>query len=131
MEQIATSTPQSAPPKRHHLADYKGHWWKPGQSGNPSGRPRAAVVTDALRGYYQANPREIARLILVAHRWALKGNVKFWEMIVDRLEGKVPQAISVSGSIHHSIGDDERMAIDQMSSIMNVIDIETTDIKPK
>lgn len=70
-------------------------------------------------------------MVLIAHKMALKGHPKFWELICDRLEGKVPLAIAHSGTIHHSIDDNQRAEIDQMTSIMNVIDVEPTAIDGK
>lgn len=85
------------------IAKAKGTSWKPGQSGNPRGRPKDKLITDALRGIYEDNPKELARFVRAAHSRALKGNPKFWEMIADRLEGRVLQQIQHTGDIIHEI----------------------------
>jgi Family of unknown function (DUF5681) len=78
--------------------------WKPGQSGNPGGRPKEKPFRDALRmealalarGEKANHPagslRANAQLLL------LKGEVSAIREIADRLDGRVPQAI---------VGDDE------------------------
>jgi len=88
-----------------HIAEYAkaaGTQWKPGQSGNIKGRTPSKLITDALRGIYD-NPENLKKFVLAAHRRALKGNPKFWEMIADRLEGKVLQQIEHTGNIIHEI----------------------------
>jgi len=83
-------------------AKLAGTQWKKGQSGNPKGKTPTKLITDALKGIY-SNPEELAKFVLAAHRRAIKGNPKFWEMIADRLEGKVLQQIEHTGQIVHEI----------------------------
>jgi len=71
--------------------------WKPGQSGNPAGRPKIAPMTAALREAGAANDGE---------RWKKAAEV-LWSMALDdrdlaalktifeRLEGKPAQAIAL------------------------------------
>lgn len=87
--------------KVEHL---KPHQWKPGQSGNPSGRPKGAVsLTAKLR---QALEVEIKPglttadlLVKVAIKAASKGDYKFWKEILDRIDGKVPDKIQTDDPI--------------------------------
>lgn len=100
------------------IAKAKGTSWQPGQSGNPRGRPKEKLITDALRGIYEDNPKELARFVKAAHSRALKGNPKFWEMIADRLEGRVLQQIEHTGNIIHEITSLEReMAKESLQKI--------------
>ncbi len=75
--------------------------FKPGQSGNPAGRPKKALLSDALRRQLaeavQGAPEKtiaehIARALI---REAVSGNVQAIREIGDRTEGKPAQAIAL------------------------------------
>jgi len=90
--------------------------WKPGQSGNPSGRPKRLPITDrygviaelpapdyllaALR-LSEAEKREIKTygdaLALSQFRAGIKGKTEPAREIADRLEGRARQPVEVSG----------------------------------
>lgn len=82
--------------------------WKPGQSGNPGGRPRRKPVTDRLRDILEStdkNGKTVADRIVEAIRdAAIGGDVRFVELILDRIEGKVPNVLQVDDI---SNGNDE------------------------
>lgn len=66
--------------------------WKPGQSGNPSGRPRKLPITDVLREELEhlgedgvANEVAIARKLV---QMARQGDLGAIREIADRTEGK-------------------------------------------
>jgi ribosomal protein L29 len=78
--------------------------WKPGQSGNPGGRPKKTPLADACRellnmpvpkdksgrSYAEAISEKLARK-------ALAGNISAVREIADRAEGKARQAMELSG----------------------------------
>jgi hypothetical protein len=75
--------------------------FKPGQSGNPAGRPKKALLSDALRRQLaeavQGAPEKtiaehIARALI---REAVAGNVQAIREVGDRTEGKPAQAIAL------------------------------------
>ncbi len=75
--------------------------WKPGQSGNPSGRPKKLHITDALRAELERtgpdgvpNDTAIARVLVEIAR---AGNLEAIREIADRTEGKARQRIEQSG----------------------------------
>jgi hypothetical protein len=74
--------------------------WKPGQSGNPAGRPKTKPFKDALKKLIEERGLDGAAEALYAK--AMTGDVPALKEIADRLDGKVPQAI---------VGDDEGDAI--------------------
>jgi hypothetical protein len=106
-EQIDGPKKKKGNPLIASYAKAAGTQWKPGQSGNIKGRTPAKLITDALKGIYD-NPENLKKFVLAAHKRALKGNPKFWEMIADRLEGKVLQQIEHTGNIIHEITNLER-----------------------
>ena len=73
--------------------------WKPGQSGNPGGRPKGSGVTDRLRTILSQgdNGKDVAEaLVQAALKAAKNGDFRFWKEIVDRVDGPVKQQIEAS-----------------------------------
>lgn len=70
--------------------------WKPGQSGNPGGRPKTKQVRNALQKLVDELGLEQATRAIYAK--ACDGDVSAFREIADRLDGKVAQPIA---------GDDE------------------------
>lgn len=65
--------------------------WKPGESGNPKGRPKGRSITDRLRQIVEQDDGKVAdALAKAATKAALKGDFRFWQEILNRLEGAVP-----------------------------------------
>lgn len=83
---------ESDKPKYRPVPPTSGQW-KPGQSGNPSGRPKSKPFKDALQKLIDNNPDalNVAAAALMAR--AHTGDVSAMKEIADRLDGKVPQAI--------------------------------------
>ncbi len=80
--------------------------FKPGQSGNPAGRPKSVTLSEAIRlqlakkvsdGSDYTYAEAIAQVLCVA---AVKGNVNAAREIADRTEGKPKQAIDVDMNVH-------------------------------
>lgn len=71
--------------------------WKPGQSGNPGGRPKWKPVSEALQHLVTPDVAEaIASQMLIR---AGKGDVSAFNAVMDRLEGKVPNTIGGSTEV--------------------------------
>ncbi len=78
------------------------HRFKPGQSGNPGGRPKTKLITQAYRELLeQLDPEErktlAQKLARKAVDQALKGSLAALKEITDRTEGKSVQPLSHSG----------------------------------
>ncbi len=91
--------------------------FKPGQSGNPSGRPRNAEIGKAVRArlsevaHHDKHKRTYAELI--ADEWiaqGLQGNVAALSSLAERAEGRVPVA---------SPGDGEQSPLAMLILSMN------------
>ncbi|MCH7793171.1 MAG: hypothetical protein IID31_12940 [Planctomycetes bacterium] len=74
----------------------KEHQFQPGKSGNPGGRPKG-ILTDRLRVLVEKDDGQLADdLVSAATKAALKGDFRFWEMIMDRVDGPLKQRIEAS-----------------------------------
>lgn len=81
--------------------------WKPGQSGNPSGKSKGQTVTARLRDLLDAvelggkalpDGKQVADLLAeVIVKNALKGDHRFVSTVMDRIEGKVVDKTEVTG----------------------------------
>jgi hypothetical protein len=75
--------------------------FKPGQSGNPDGRP-VDPITPLLRQALdrtEADGRTVAEIVVEALIGeAIGGNLKALQIILDRTEGKPRQAVSLEGN---------------------------------
>jgi hypothetical protein len=78
-----------------------GKGFRPGQSGNPQGRPRTAKFAEACRRLTQeigqngkTGAEELAEHCL---RQALKGSVRHAELFLNYSEGKPKQGLELSG----------------------------------
>lgn len=85
--------------------------WKPGQSGNPSGRPKRDPITQAYKDLCNLPLPEKIRKTLNLEKGAtfyqaiavsqifaaVKGSVKHAKEIADRVEGKAIQKIEIAG----------------------------------
>ena len=86
-------------PQNKHLRP-----WKPGQSGNPKGKPKRSLTTllreagekGEVLGERLPEGMTVAEAFAQA-AWghAIKGNPSFASQILDRLEGKVPSVVQV------------------------------------
>ena len=68
--------------------------WKPGQSGNPSGRPKSKPITDALLA--AVDPKAFAEKLVSL---AMRGDIRAISEVLDRIEGKAQQSIEHSGDV--------------------------------
>ncbi len=73
--------------------------WKPGQTGNPGGRPKWKPLTEALQTLLEEEPALNKELIKAWVVKAGRGDVSAANMLWDRLEGKVTQTIGGSSEV--------------------------------
>lgn len=82
--------------------------WKPGESGNPAGRPKKRPITE-LYEEILADPKNRARLkkqiIATITRKGMAGVLERREM-KESIEGKVTQPVEISGTVN-SMTDEE------------------------
>jgi hypothetical protein len=113
--------PQSdgAPPRGNRKPPPEAYRWKPGQSGNPGGRPRVESITAKLRRVLEQEHGGKAIADLVAERIvkeALSGKFPFAKELLDRLEGRVAETHDIRARVHwrealQDMTDDEFVAL--------------------
>jgi hypothetical protein len=79
--------------------------WKPGQSGNPKGRPPGSGVTDRLRAILDDETAEAIAQAIIAR--ALAGDHRMIALILNRTEGPVKQRVETSTVQHIKVYDAE------------------------
>lgn len=67
--------------------------WKPGQSGNPSGRPKRDVAAEIARAVFEQDAEAIQRVFAKELR---KGNYKVFAALADRAYGRPHQSLALS-----------------------------------
>ena len=85
------SAANSAKPIRGNPAKIRPYQFKPGQSGNPGGRPKDDAA-EIARAIFEHNEEAIYKAMLTALK---QGNPKVFSALADRGYGKVPQHVSV------------------------------------
>jgi hypothetical protein len=80
--------------------------WKPGQSGNPNGRPKRKPVSDEIAALLSDADGQAAKaLAKVILREALKGDIAFVREVLDRAEGKAQALLDVTTKDESLNGD--------------------------
>jgi hypothetical protein len=103
-----------------------GRRFRPGQSGNPKGRPTERPLTIALREILEANDGKlIETLAQVAIDEALSGNFRYFKEIFDRSDGKVSNKVQHSGHVDSLISQErfEDMDDEQLGRLMRTAGI--------
>ena len=80
----------------------EGRKWKPGESGNPSGRPKKKPITD-IHERILSNPEHLAAIELATVNALKKGNMAFvlqLREVTDRIEGKITQPIEANLNVN-------------------------------
>ena len=68
--------------------------WKPGQSGNPGGRPKRDVAAEISRAIFEQDSDAITRAFAAELK---NGNAKVFSALADRAYGKPRQQIEFAG----------------------------------
>lgn len=81
----------------------KAWQFKPGQSGNPGGRPKSESLTSIMRRVLdegvggKTGDETKAALCKAAVAHAMKGDFRYWNAIFERVDGKVPDVLPTEG----------------------------------
>lgn len=78
--------------------------WKPGQSGNPGGRPKRDIAAEISRSIFERDAEAIQRVLAAELR---KGNYRAFTALADRAYGKPHQSLDPSAGV----GDNSSVCI--------------------
>ena len=93
--------------------------WKPGQSGNPGGRPKRRLLDEALEDLLGSNDSQAARDVAVTLlKKARKGDIRAIQLLAERTQGKPMRAIEISGPEGGALVLD-RMTDEQLDERLN------------
>jgi len=85
------------PHKADHLAPYK---WKPGQSGNPDGRPTGSIsITETLKAYLRRHPDQLEQIVIALVNEGRLGNIVATKEMLDRIDGRVAERHKIEGEL--------------------------------
>ena len=92
--------------------------FKPGQSGNPSGRPKKKPITEIFEAILAkaANRKEIAETILSTLTSGRMAGVLLLREMAERVEGKVTQPVDVTGSITDLTDEELKLRLQELIS---------------
>jgi len=92
--------------------------WRPGQSGNPGGRPKHDLAAEIARAIFENN----APMIYEAYRKMLrKGNAYAFQVLSERAFGKLKESIQHEISPYREMSDEElRERIKQLEQQLGV-----------
>jgi hypothetical protein len=82
---------QWPPPKGQMPPQFAEHHWKPGQSGNPSGRPKGAVGNKLLKKLLEKDEKQLGRICDGIIKAAVKGAPAAFTAIRDTVDGPPKQ----------------------------------------
>lgn len=89
---------EPAKPKYKPTPPVSGRW-KPGQSGNPGGRPKSKPYKEALLKVMEKMGASLEDIAAAHYARALGGDIAAVRELADRLDGKVPQGIGGSDEL--------------------------------
>lgn len=78
--------------------------WQPGQSGNPSGRPKHDLAAEIARAVFENNAEALYKAYTKA---ALKGNAYAFKELADRAFGKLKERHEVEIGPYKDLSDEE------------------------
>jgi hypothetical protein len=76
-----------------------GKQFKPGESGNPNGRPKGKTLTERVRDVLDENPDTAQAIVDAGIEAARKGDFQFWKYMFDRLDGTPTQQLNIDHKV--------------------------------
>ena len=92
--------------------------FKPGQSGNPTGRPKKKPITEIFESILakKGNRKEIEETVLSIVTGGRMASVLMLREMAERVEGKVTQPVDVTGSITDLTDEELKLRLQELIS---------------
>ena len=105
----ADSSPANTPPVREKFkqrdASRIAAWrWQPGQSGNPTGRPRHDLASEIAKAVFENNSEMIYKAYAKA---VARGNAYAFKELADRAYGRLKERHELEISPYHAMSDED------------------------
>lgn len=113
IKDLQAKTESLAPKMRANL-------WKPGQSGNPSGKPKSDLAAMIARAVFAQDPDKLQAAFF---RTLSKGNPKAFTALADRGFGKLTEHLTIDGQVSLSVADRLQQARKRISA-SNIVTVE-------
>jgi hypothetical protein len=85
--------------------ELKPYQYKPGQSGNPSGRPRGLISAALIKQLRKSGGKDLAAIVEGIIRSARRGNPKSFSVIRDSVDGRPLQEVAMDASLDVSLAE--------------------------
>ena len=83
-----------------HKKTLRDHQWKPGQSGNPKGRPvKNLSIVSLVKDRLEKHPEEAEEIALALIHLAKTKNLWAIESVMNRIDGKVEERHHIEGAL--------------------------------
>src|SRR5664279_3842241 len=79
--------------------------YKPGQSGNPSGRPKGLIGAALFKQLRKSGGKDLELIIAGIISSARKGDAKAFSTIRDSIDGRPAQSIDLAGEVSVSLAE--------------------------
>lgn len=106
--------------------------WKPGQSGNPSGRPKNDIAREIAKAVFENNKEKLYKAFAKA---ALKGNAYAFSQLADRAYGKLKERVEFDVNEYRDVSEsailDRILELETQLGIARQIDAVGRDLEPE
>jgi hypothetical protein len=103
--------------------------WKPGQSGNPNGRPKHDLAAEVARAIFENNPDMVYKAFCKA---IAKGNDYAFQVLADRGYGKLKETIHAEIGPYHGQTDEElRKRLHELEQKLGYVRVLPPSDEPK
>jgi hypothetical protein len=103
--------------------------WKPGQSGNPNGRPKHDLAAEVARAIFENNPDMVYKAFCKA---IAKGNAYAFQVLADRGYGKLKETIHAEIGPYHGQTDEElRKRLHELEQKLGYVRVLPPSDEPK
>jgi hypothetical protein len=79
--------------------------YKPGQSGNPSGRPKGLIGAALFKQLRKSGGKDLERIVAGIIASATKGDAKAFNAIRDSIDGRPTQSIDLNAEVSMSLAE--------------------------